>query len=242
MVGNFLFSLTVRGLGVLLGFLVTYFVAKGLSLDDSGFFFLMIALVTAFSAFSRLGFDYYTVKVLSVFKKNSEYSLITNYVVGVFYRIFASSLFFLFFLFLLFPLFGLDDNYYFIYQIFLIAIIPFSLFSFLGFVFQSVGKVNLFLISQGAGVSFFFLLLLYLISLTGDFSLEKTVYSYVCSCFMLLFFFLSLYFVSYPFTIKSSFRSSKEIFPFRGGDNNVLGIFIGQLFIQCCSKVKRFIG
>jgi O-antigen/teichoic acid export membrane protein len=165
-----------------LGFFLTVIIVRLLGATESGYYFLMISLVTIFATLIRHGFDRVVTKEVAASQANNRWIHINGLYQLAVPRIFIFSLLVIFILFsfsdqLVNGIFS-KPQLLSVWDVMLWAILPYSLYMIHGFFFQGLRRMSVFMLSQNLGLS------LVLLCLVGFFWLFDQTFSAVSVGFL----------------------------------------------------------
>ncbi|WP_371375369.1 oligosaccharide flippase family protein [Thalassotalea aquiviva] len=184
-----LVAFIVRILGALSGFLMNLIIARNLSVEQSGLFFLGYAVCTFFSTVCMLGLPNALIRFIGSYSTENNLSVVK----GVFNKGVRTSFFFtLLFTILLYSFSGEISNQVFgkesfksTLQLFLLALPFYVVIQLLGFSFQGLGKSVLTIICQNIAIQFIVILCILLACLLSpNLSAENITVFFLCSCVM----------------------------------------------------------
>ncbi len=199
---NFVMSFSLKCCGVLFGFIVTYLVAREVTLEIAGSFFFYLSISVVIGTVLKLGLDQPIIKFVSTTKDNNDRKSI------VFYSIIISSIFSVIIILL-----GATTSYFGILDVnfsevlLLLSHCTFwALFNLLAMGYQGEGKNRLSVFFLNLGQNLIFLILFLILQPTNTTDLLKIL---VCSS-CLNFVFSALLFFS-NFRLKRNLSSEKEL-------------------------------
>jgi O-antigen/teichoic acid export membrane protein len=191
-------SLVLKSLGTILGLVLTIFITRILGAEKAGIYFLVVAIVTAFSVAVRLGLDYVVTRSIAAALAESDWKFVNKFYMGVVLLITTVAIVLCGILFFASNLVGdvfNNKDVESVWRYMLWAIIPVSLYSIHGHFFQGMKDIKWYIFSRGVGIQLFLVLFIIVFIFCFDVNLSAVTLGilYVTSACGALFVLLSVW-------------------------------------------------